>query len=172
MINKYQDDLEEFGVSTFEMEKPPTGSKGGRPRIIYKLNEQQAALLLTWLDNTETVRTFKKNLVRSFYEVKKELADFKVQRAIGKPQRKELTDCIQNWKHKNEYSYKHITDLLFKSTTGLNAKQIKENTSHTTAFDALNTEQLKEYQFKEQQVITLLELDFEYSQIKQLMLND
>lgn len=67
LITKHETDFKEFGVLTFEMQKPLAGSKGGRPEIIYQLNEQQATLLMTYLKNTEIVRAFKKELVRQFY---------------------------------------------------------------------------------------------------------
>ncbi|EHZ84787.1 phage protein [Streptococcus pneumoniae 8190-05] len=34
---------------------------------IYRLNEQQATLLITYLRNTEPVRKFKMNLVKAFF---------------------------------------------------------------------------------------------------------
>lgn len=69
LIRQYTSDLEEFGVLTFEMSKPVKGSKGGRPRMVYRLNEQQATLLITYLGNTAPVRAFKKELVHQFYSM-------------------------------------------------------------------------------------------------------
>lgn len=51
-----------FGVIAFEMRKPPTGSKGGRPEIVYRLNEEQATLLMTYLKATYTHQGFTKFL--------------------------------------------------------------------------------------------------------------
>ncbi|WP_336790367.1 phage regulatory protein/antirepressor Ant [Gordonia malaquae] len=58
-------DFEEFGPSAFEMRK-----SGGRPTQVAILNEQQAALLMTYMRNTEIVRDFKKRLVRAFFELR------------------------------------------------------------------------------------------------------
>lgn len=58
IIYNYKRDLEEIGVLSFEMTKPNKGTKGGRPTKTYKLNEQQATLLMTYLGNTPKVRAF------------------------------------------------------------------------------------------------------------------
>ena len=47
---KHKDQLEQFGILHFQIAKLTTGR--GRPRRIYHLNEQQATLLITFLDNT------------------------------------------------------------------------------------------------------------------------
>lgn len=67
LVTKYEADFYEFGIIAFEMRK--IGGRG-RPKTIYHLNEQQATLLLTYLKNTPTVRAFKKELVRQFYEMR------------------------------------------------------------------------------------------------------
>lgn len=63
-------DFEEFGVLSFEMTKPLNAELGGRPSKIYYLNEPQATLLLTYLQNTTIVREFKKALVKEFYQMR------------------------------------------------------------------------------------------------------
>ena len=62
--------LETFGVMRFEITLPPKGSKGGRPKKIYHLNEPQATLLMTFLKNTDLVADFKMELVRQFYAMR------------------------------------------------------------------------------------------------------
>lgn len=66
LIGNNISDLEEFGTVAFEMRPLPGG---GKPARIARLNEQQATLILTYLRNTEQVRTFKKALVKAFYEM-------------------------------------------------------------------------------------------------------
>lgn len=73
LIKTYKNDLEEFGVLSFEMRKPSKNSKGGRPQEIYFLNEQQTTLLLAFMRNSEIVVDFKKKLVKEFYKMKKTL---------------------------------------------------------------------------------------------------
>lgn len=105
LIRNHKKDFEDFGVLHFENAKPLKGSKGGRPIKTYHLNEQQATLLITYLNNTPEVNQFKKNLVREFYRMRKELNQRQINRAIEKPQRKSLMDAIKDWSHGNQWSY-------------------------------------------------------------------
>lgn len=57
LIRNYQDDLKEFGKLGFEIRPMPSGQKAK----VFHLNQQQATLLITYLDNTEPVRLFKKS---------------------------------------------------------------------------------------------------------------
>lgn len=100
LISKYESDFKEFGVIAFEMRKPPAGSKGGRPEIVYHLNEQQATLLMTYLKNTARVRRFKKELVRQFYAMREILRErktesWRIARTEGKKARRLETDAIK-----------------------------------------------------------------------------
>ena len=70
LIENHLNDFEEFGVLSFEMTKPLNTDLGGRPSKIYYLNEPQATLLLTYLQNTPIVREFKKELVKEFYQLR------------------------------------------------------------------------------------------------------
>lgn len=70
LIENHLNDFEEFGVLSFEMTKPSNTDLGGRPSKIYYLNEPQATLLLTYLQNTPIVREFKKALVKEFYQLR------------------------------------------------------------------------------------------------------
>lgn len=69
LIQTHKADLEEFGRVRFEI--TPLKTKGGVQSVTaYHLNEQQATLLMTYARNTETVRAFKKELVRQFYAMR------------------------------------------------------------------------------------------------------
>ena len=70
LIENHFNDFEEFGVLSFEMTKPLNTELGGRHSKIYYLNEQQATLLLTYLQNTPIVREFKKALIKEFYQMR------------------------------------------------------------------------------------------------------
>jgi phage regulator Rha-like protein len=70
-LDKYLDKIQGFGVVTFEMSKPPEGSKGGRPERVAYLTEDQATLLMTFSRNTERVVECKVALVRAFSEAKR-----------------------------------------------------------------------------------------------------
>lgn len=59
-------DFQDFGTVAFEMRPLPGG---GNPVRVALLNEQQATLLMTFQRNTEQVRSFKKALVKAFFEM-------------------------------------------------------------------------------------------------------
>ena len=69
LIHRYYSDFEEFGGVAFETE--PFNTAGGvQRRKICRLNEDQAALLMTYLRNNQIVRSFKKQLIKAFKEAK------------------------------------------------------------------------------------------------------
>ena len=70
LVRTYMADLEEFGRVTFEM-APFETAGGTQTRECANLNDQQSALIMTYMKNTEIVRTFKKQLVREFYALAK-----------------------------------------------------------------------------------------------------
>ena len=99
IIRKYKKDFEDFGKLQFSDLKS-TNPKGGRPAKVYWLNEEQAMLLVTYLDNNEIVRGFKKKLVHQFVEMRKFIAERHTEtwietRKQGKITRKSETDMIQ-----------------------------------------------------------------------------
>ena len=70
LVRKYAKDLGEFGLLDFKSE-----SSGGRPTEFANLNQEQSALLMTYLRNNEVVREFKKALIREFSRMSKMLAE-------------------------------------------------------------------------------------------------
>lgn len=71
LIRQNISDLNEFGNTGFEIQNSKSGA--GRPTEYAILNEQQAALLLTYFRNNEMVRQFKKALIKAFFEMRDEL---------------------------------------------------------------------------------------------------
>lgn len=66
-------DFQEFGRVAFQMQ--PFETPGGvQAREVAVLNEEHATLLLTYMRNNDVVRTFKKRLVRAFYELRNQSA--------------------------------------------------------------------------------------------------
>ena len=99
LIKKQKKQLEKFGAIEF-MDLKSKNPNGGRPVRICQLNELQATLLITFLDNTDKVVEFKTELVRQFYEMRKLLAERQTEvwiemRKQGKLIRREETDVIQ-----------------------------------------------------------------------------
>lgn len=171
IIYNHKKDLEEFGVLSFEMTKPLKGSKGGRPQKTYHLNEQQATLLITYLDNTPAVNQFKKNLVREFYRMKQELTKRQINRAIEKPQRKSLMDAVKEWPKAPNHIYINMTRLLLKRATGgLTAQQIKKQRHVKVALDGLTLKEQERYKQLENIAIGLVGLNKTWDEVKGVLL--
>lgn len=169
LIRRNKSDLEFFGVLRFEIVKP-TSKKGGRPKKVYHLNEQQATTLITFLDNTLQVKAFKVALVAEFFNLRDEKAKWQVQRLSEKPIKKELQDAVKNWKYNKPFMYKNINDLLLKSVTGMNATKLKEVRGDAkTGLDLLTVEEQERYEQNERKTIAYIEAGFTYKQIKALL---
>ncbi|WP_313425949.1 phage regulatory protein/antirepressor Ant [Stenotrophomonas rhizophila] len=69
LARTYRADLEEFGMVAFGTRPRLPGQHGGGSTEYADLNEQQATLLLTYMRNSPIVRTFKKSLVRAFFQM-------------------------------------------------------------------------------------------------------
>lgn len=69
LITSNKNDFEYFGTLRFKIEGVVNQGKGDQPKTYY-LNEQQATLLFTYLRNNEIVRSFKKELVKAFYNLR------------------------------------------------------------------------------------------------------
>lgn len=169
LITKHEADFKEFGLIAFEMRK--LGGRG-RPETIYHLNEEQAALLMTYLKNTAQVRAFKKELVRQFYEMRRELVKREVRRAELKPTRRELTDairdCIPDSPHKSMW-YRHYTDLAYRSAFGRSAAQLRKErgaSKGSVAADYLTSEELEKVERATKQIGVLVEMRLDYQTIK------
>lgn len=72
LIRTYREDLADFGRVESEM-RPFATSGGTQHRGVFHLNEQQATLILTYMRNMERIRTFKKALVKQFFEMRQAL---------------------------------------------------------------------------------------------------
>lgn len=66
LVRKYRSDLRDFGQVDLKSTRP---ERGGHPVEYAELNEQQATLLLTYMRNSPIVRSFKKSLVRAFFDM-------------------------------------------------------------------------------------------------------
>ena len=168
LIRNHKRDFEEFGVLGFEIRKL---NGRGRPQKTYHLNEQQATLLITYLDNTPEVNQFKKNLVHEFYRMRKELNQRQINRAIEKPQRKSLMDAVKEWSSANKWSYRNMTQLLLKRATGgLTAQQIKKQRHVKVALDGLTLKEQERYKQLENIAIGLVGLNKTWDEIKGVLL--
>lgn len=173
LVRQYKNDLEEYGILAFEMRKL---SGRGRPKKIYQLNEEQATLLITYLDNTPKVRAFKKELVRQFYAMKTELLQRQLVRTAGKTGRREMTDAIKEssvlsgkW-----YVYSNFTKLLYKTALGYDVSKLREARGvdkKATPLNFLNKAELDALNKRQNQITTLIDLGMDYQTIKDVLSN-
>lgn len=166
LIRNHQEDFESYGIIGFEIRKL---DGRGRPMKIYRLNEQQATLLITYLRNTEPVKEFKKNLVKAFFEMRDELSKFRMQRALEKPKRKTLHDSIGNWEQAPKHAHSTMNNLLLKAVTNRNAKQLREERGGYNGIDSLTSVELEQYQAFEDMVIAMIGLNMSYQEIKAMV---
>ena len=166
LIRNHQEDFESYGIIGFEIRKL---DGRGRPMKIYRLNEQQATLLITYLKNTEPVRRFKMNLVKAFFEMREELSKFRMQRALEKPKRKTLHDSIENWEQAPKHAHSTMNNLLLKAVTDRNAKQLRKERGGYNGIDSLTSDELEQYQAFEDMVIAMIGLNMSYQEIKAMV---
>ena len=166
LIRENKVDFETLGILGFKIHKLDTR---GQPKKNYILNEQQATLLITYLKNTEPVRQFKKNLVKAFFEMRDELAKFKLQRALEKPKRKTLHDSIESWGSAPKHAHPTINNLLLKGASGMNKRQLVEARGGLTGIDSLTSDELVRYQALEDMAIAMIGLNMSYQDIKSMV---
>lgn len=166
LIRENKADFEELGILGFKIHKLDTR---GQPKKSYILNEQQATLLITYLKNTETVRQFKLNLVKAFFEMREELSEIRLQRVLEKPKRKTLHDSIETWPNAPKHAHSTMNNLLLKAVTDMNAKQLREERGGYNGIDSLTSEELEQYQAFEDMAIAMIELKMSYQEIKTMM---
>ncbi|MFM0781513.1 Rha family transcriptional regulator [Streptococcus suis] len=166
LIREHKADFEALGILGFEIHKLDTR---GQPKKSYLLNEQQATLLITYLKNTEPVREFKKNLVKAFFELRKEVAEFRYQRALEKPKRKTLHDSIETWEQAPKHAHPTVNNLLLKGASGLNKKQLMAQRGGHNGIDSLTSAELIRYQALEDMAIAMINLGMSYQDIKTMV---
>lgn len=175
-IRKHRDDIESFGrVAPYEA---PLKTKGGvQVETGYRLNEEQATFLMTLLKNTPVVVAFKKELVRQFYAMRRELVKQEVERAKLAPTRRDMTDairdCVPDSPHKSMW-YKHYTDLAYRAAFGKSAAQLRKERNapqKAVAADYMTADELSAVERITKQIGVLVEMRLDYGQIKAMLLN-
>ena len=139
LIKKHQNTLERFGRVEF-CDLKSKNPQGGRPVKICPLNELQATLLITFLDNTDKVVEFKTELVRQFYAMRKVLAERQTAvwletRQQGKLIRKDETDVIQKLVEYAKEQGSENSQMLYMTYTKL-ANRIVGVANRDTATNA------------------------------------
>ena len=165
LIDNNISDLEELGKVSFEM-TTLDDSRGQKVKI-YQLNRNQAMLLITWLDNTESVRAFKLALVKRFDELEKTIQTWIKERAAEKATTRSLTDAVQNWEHTNPHAQSNFRKLLTKCATGSPYTKVQaRGDKGVPMVDLLTAEELQKYKRLKALVIPLLDLGEEYNDVK------
>jgi phage regulator Rha-like protein len=172
LISTYEKDLKEFGKLSFKMRPLPSDQK----EKIYKLNEQQATLLITYMKNTLPVRRFKKALVNQFFKMREELIKRRVERHQGINERNTLTDAIKRLpkgKYK-DHLYSNVTRMIYKLLFNKTVPQLKKQ------FNVPQSGNLRDYLPKielvkvkalENQAATLINARLSYQKIKETLLD-
>lgn len=170
LIQRHEKDLREFGRVGFEIRTLQT--RGGQQMVkVYHLNEQQATLLLTFLRNTPVVIEFKKELVRQFFAMRKELLNIKTVKAERKPIRLGMTDAIKalpDSPHK-KFKYNQYTDLAYRTALGKSARQLREERGADRAAgasDYMSADEIAAVSSMENHIAVLLDVGMEYQQVK------
>lgn len=169
LIRVHKKRLEEFGTLGFEI-RP----SGRARKKIYRLNREQATLLIVFLDNSPKVINFKVELVQQFYSMEAELVARRMERKKSKKVRLSMTDAIKS-QGLSPHFYKHYTNLCYKSAIGFNATQIKNARNVDKKYslmDYLSIEELEAVNERESQIATMITLGMSYDQIKAVLKNN
>lgn len=144
LISKYENDIKEFGVLSFEMRVlKHQNYKGSTREKVYYLNEEQATFVITLLRNSKVVVKFKKELVRQFYAMRRFLIEKQSKlwsdtRISNKDNRLKETDVIKLLADYAKDQGSTHSDKLYITYTKLAKMVISGNRDEITASD-LNT---------------------------------
>lgn len=173
LIRKQMKALEAFGLVGFEIRVCPHRT-GATTKKVYHLNEQQATLLITFLQNTEQVIRFKTELVRQFYQMRTQLQERQIAKVDRKAPHRSLTDAIQSNPNHSKWDYKLYMDLVYKTVLGKTASKIRKERGaekNAAASDYMAADEIKAIARLEDQVAALIDLGMDYQHIKALLLN-
>lgn len=166
LLRNHKERFEAFRFYGFEIHKL---DGKGRSKKVYHLNEQQATLLITYLDNTPQVVKFKTNLVKAFFEMRDEVAEFKLQRALERPKRKTLHDSIEIWLVAPKHAHSTMNNLLLKGASGMNKRQLMAARGGYNGIDSLTSTELARFQDLEDMAIAMIKLGMTYQEIKTMV---
>lgn len=141
LIAQHKERFERFGKVEFIDLK---SGKRGRPTRVYQLNEPQATLLITFLDNSDKVADFKTKLVEQFYKIRQLLLQKQTNlwletRQQGKLSRKSETDVIKDLiEYAKEQGSEHA-DKLYMTYSKLANKMVGISKRDLATVNQLNT---------------------------------
>ena len=118
------------------------------------------------LSRTEKGKVFRAWIYDYIEELEKENANFRFQRALEKPTHKTLNEAISKWDNAPKMALPTVNNLLLKLSTGKNKAKLTEDRGGKTGLDCLTSVELAKYQAYEKAVISMIELNMEYSVIR------
>mgnify|MGYP003540937553 CR=1 FL=1 len=133
-----------------------------------RLFKKRGIFEIGMLSRTEKGKAFRAWIYDYIEELEKENANFRFQRALEKPTHKTLNEAISKWDNapKPPHGYSIVSNLLLKLSTGKNKKKLIEDRGGKTGLDCLTSVELAKYQAYEKAIIPLIELNMEYSVIR------
>ncbi len=174
LIKRKKAHLEEFGSLSLSVINQGE-AKGGRPKHIYYLNEQQATLLTTFMQNSDIVMEFKKKLVREFFKMREHIKKQQITRAVGIETRKSLTDSIKD-SGENERmhgkGYSNYTRMVYEVCNLKERYKLFKKLSFDEPLqfrEWITTEELKRVEQAEALIKPMLELERQYDDIKKAL---
>ena len=171
LISKHENDLSEFGSLAFEM-RPRPHKKGASLEKVFRLNEQQATLLITYLKNTESVRHFKKALVHSLFLMKQELTKRQISRGGIKKVHKDLAEAVKLIPPHNssQYDYSKYNSLAYILAFGCSASKLKKQRNakpDSNAIDYLTSDEIEFLYTIKDKICLCIEMGMGYKEIKE-----
>ncbi len=83
LIEDHIKEFEQLGVSRFEIDKPRSGSKGGRPEKYMLLNEDQAYLMLALVRTNQKNLPLKLRLIQAFRDIRNRLKSITQEQVVA-----------------------------------------------------------------------------------------
>lgn len=162
--------LNHFGKVRFKITPLPSG-QGTK---IYYLSEQQATLLITFLKNTPRVADFKEELVKQFFEMRRELMRQQTAFEAGKDVSKDLHQAIHDSVQftSPNYDYMNVNKLVYHYALGISGAQLRKQrhvkASHSIT-EYLSADEAAAMQRVKGQIIMLIEMNLDRDAIKSVL---
>ncbi|MCS8585796.1 Rha family transcriptional regulator [Leuconostoc mesenteroides] len=178
LTRTHKDRLQKFGSLRYELKKleDKTDFKSvlskQRSSKIWKYNEQQATVLITYLRNTDKVLDFKDALVSAFYNMKHELDERKIHRQVNKVVNVGFGDVIKAHFPDSKHAYSNYHRLAYKYALGVTPKQIKEQRHTDDPQSALTSDESARLERAKQQISLFIQDGYDYEDIKAKMFAD
>ncbi|MGY3743675.1 Rha family transcriptional regulator [Leuconostoc inhae] len=168
LTRTHKERLSKFGKVGFEIRSLESGQKSK----IWKYNEQQATVLITYLRNTDKVLDFKDTLVSAFYNMKHELDERKIHRQVNRVVNIGFGDVIKAHYPDSKHAYSNFHRLAYKYALGVTPKQIKDQRHTDDPQNALTSDESARLERAKQQISLFIQDGYDYEDIKAKLFAD